>query len=65
VRTEVGDLLSAIQRLVPGTVIEFADGTLGDQFGIYADTKKMVESLGITRMVSLADGLGRFVSATQ
>jgi UDP-glucose 4-epimerase len=65
VRTEVGDLLSAIQRLVPGTVIEFADGTLGDQFGIYADTKKMAESLGITRMVSLADGLGRFVSATQ
>jgi UDP-glucose 4-epimerase len=64
VRTEVGELLELIQRLVPGTVIEYSDGTPGDQFGIYSETGKMVSLLGITETIPLAEGLRRFVGTS-
>lgn len=64
VRTEVGQLLNMIQRLVPDTVVEFADGTPGDQFGIYADTQRMQTHLGISNLVSLQDGLRTFIEKT-
>jgi UDP-glucose 4-epimerase len=61
VRTEVGQLLDLIQALVPGTTVEVADNTPGDQFGIYADTSRMARVLGISATVTLREGLQRFV----
>jgi UDP-glucose 4-epimerase len=61
VRTEVGQLLDLIQALVPGTTVEVADNTPGDQFGIYADTSWMARVLGISATVTLREGLQRFV----
>jgi UDP-glucose 4-epimerase len=61
VRTEVGQLLDLIQALVPGTTLEVADNTPGDQFGVYADTSRMARVLGISATVTLREGLQRFV----
>ncbi|MGA0787358.1 MAG: NAD-dependent epimerase/dehydratase family protein [Ilumatobacteraceae bacterium] len=61
VRTEVGQLLELITAIVPGTTVEFADNTPGDQFGIYADTTRMTRLLGIATTTTLQDGLQRFV----
>ena len=65
IRTEVGQLLSMIQQLVPGTTVEFTDGTPGDQFGIYADTQHMHMYLGLSHVVSLQDGLRKFAEKVQ
>ena len=64
-RTEVGELLREIQSLVPGTAVEFTDGTLGDQFGVFADNKKLKSRLGVLSFVSLRNGLKRFVCALE
>lgn len=63
VRTEVGDLLHLIQSLVPGTEIQVTENTPGDQFGIFADTTKMSELLGLSTFVGLEAGLQRFIRA--
>lgn len=60
-RTEVGELLKEIQSLVPGTDVEFTDGTIGDQFGIFADTNKLTSHLGLSSFVKLREGLERFI----
>jgi len=64
IRTEVGQLLNMIQQLVPDTVVEFTDSTPGDQFGIFADTRRMQTHLGISHFVSLQNGLRRFIEKT-
>jgi UDP-glucose 4-epimerase len=63
VRTEVGELLGAIISLLPGTEVEFAAETVGDQFGIYADITEVTSRLGVNAFVGLEDGLSRFVAA--
>jgi UDP-glucose 4-epimerase len=65
VRTEVGQLLIMIQHLVPGTTVEFTDGTPGDQFGIYADTQRMHMHLGLSPLILLQDGLRKFIEKAQ
>ena len=65
VRTEVGELLSLIQQLIPGTTVEFAEGTPGDQVGIYADTSLMRTAFGSWNFVQLRDGITRFIEATR
>ena len=62
VRTEVGQLLNLIKALVPGTTLDVADSTPGDQFGICADTSRMARLLGISTTVPLNDGLQRFMT---
>jgi len=62
VRTEVGQLLKLIQAIVPGTSLKFVDSTLGDQFGIYADTSRMAQLLELSTTIPLQDGLRRFVN---
>ncbi len=61
----MGQLLSMIQQLVPGTTVEFTDGTPGDQFGIYADTRLMRMHLGLSHVLSLQDGLKKFAEKPQ
>lgn len=63
VRTEVGELLQLIESLLPGTEIEVAADTPGDQFGIVADTTKLTDLLGLTSFVRLEEGLQRFIRA--
>ena len=63
VRTEVGQLLEAITTLLPETKVEFVEGTVGDQFGIYADTDEMTSRLGMGSFVTLDLGLSQFVNS--
>ena len=59
-RTTVRELLDEVIRLVPGTETVVADGTPGDQIGIYADVTRMQRDLGPFELTPLEDGLGRF-----
>jgi UDP-glucose 4-epimerase len=61
VRTSVRDLLGELKALVPGVEIDVRTGTPGDQSGIFADTRKLQESLGPIHFTSLTEGLNRFV----
>jgi len=60
VRTTVAQVLDAVKSHVPGTTVEVADPTPGDQDGIFADTTRMRALLGISEFVELADGVKRF-----
>jgi UDP-glucose 4-epimerase len=62
VRTTVASLLEAIRAAVPGTHWYVEGSTPGDQSGIYADTGRLREVLGMRDFVPLAEGLRRFVA---
>jgi UDP-glucose 4-epimerase len=59
-RTTVRELLDEVIRLVPGAETVVADGTPGDQIGIYADVTRMHRDLGPVDLMPLEEGLGRF-----
>lgn len=60
-RTTVEDLLEAIKLRLPGSRWHVEGKTPGDQFGIYADNRKLRKTLGISSFVSLEEGLGKFI----
>ena len=60
VRTTVTQVLEAVKSHVPGTTVEVADPTPGDQDGIFADTTRMRALLGMSEFVELSDGVKRF-----
>ena len=61
VRTTVRELLDIIVEQVPGTQVREAEGTPGDQLGIYADTSRARGALGWEPCVTLRDGVAGFV----
>jgi UDP-glucose 4-epimerase len=61
VRTTVAQLLQRICALVPGSSYFLSSGTPGDQTGIYADTTRSRECLGLEPSTDLARGLAQFV----
>lgn len=61
VRTTVGELLERICRQIPGVSYFVSSGTPGDQNGIYADTTRLREVLGVKHCIGLEDGLAQFV----
>jgi len=65
VRTTVKDLAEKIQILLPGVTIRVQENTPGDQYGIYADIKKLKSLLGISVLTSLNDGLKKFLNWAQ
>ncbi len=65
VRTTVFELLQKIKTTLPDCTWEEIEGTLGDQFGIYADTKKFQTFFGNYSFTSLNVGLLKFVKWLQ
>lgn len=61
VKTTVFELLQKIKRLLPGFTWEELENTPGDQFGIYADTRKIQALLENCQFISLNEGLLEFV----
>ena len=61
VRTTVATLLRHICALVPGTSYFARGATPGDQSGIYADTRRFTECLGLGRFIDLDAGIQRFL----
>jgi UDP-glucose 4-epimerase len=61
-RVLIGSLLEQLQELLPGTEVEIAGSTPGDQFGIYADTSHAERRLGFKAKVRLEDGLASMVA---
>jgi len=61
VRTTVSTLLHRICDLVPGATYFVRGTTPGDQSGIYADTRRLSECLGLERFTQLDEGLWKFV----
>ena len=60
-KTTVGTILNLIKKYSASTKeIEITDGTPGDQFGIYADNRKLL-SLYDKELISFEDGLKRMV----
>lgn len=60
VRTTVATLLQRICALVPGSTYFVQGATPGDQSGIYADTGKLSECLGLAPFTLLDEGLSKF-----
>lgn len=60
-RTTVRQLLEAMHSQIAGMTWYVEGSTPGDQAGIYADAARLSRVLGLTRFVTLADGLERFV----
>ena len=60
VRTTVTQVLEAVKANIVGTTVEVTDPTPGDQNGIFADTTRMRQLLGMSEFVQLADGVKRF-----
>ena len=65
VKTTVLELLTKIQVVLPDFTWEEVQSTLGDQFGIYADTKKIKNLLVNYSFTSLDVGLLKFVECLQ
>jgi UDP-glucose 4-epimerase len=61
IRTTVSTLLQRICDLVPGATYFVRGTTPGDQSGIYADTRRLSELLGLKRFTPLDEGLSKFV----
>ncbi len=61
VKTTVLELLQKIQGILPDFTWEEVQNTLGDQFGIYADTKKIKNLLVNYSFTSLDAGLLKFI----
>lgn len=60
-RSTVEALLHALAREIPGMSWYVEGSTPGDQSGIYADTARLAELLGLNRFVPLEEGITRFV----
>ena len=60
VRTTVLQLLESFKTVYPTVTWEENQGTPGDQFGIYADTKKLSDTFNVAKFKSLKDGLELF-----
>ena len=61
-KTTVGELLALIKDGLPFPIIwEFKGGTLGDQFGIYADISKARSRFGFSPRIPLKEGLNRMI----
>ncbi len=64
-RTKVHDLIESLLRAFgqehEAYPIQYADGTPGDQFGIYADVSRLQRDLGWQPRVALDEGLRRMV----
>ena len=61
IRTTVNSLLEQTLSLIPGCTYDIAEGTLGDQQGIYADTTKLQAMTGLSTFIDLRTGLIRFI----
>jgi UDP-glucose 4-epimerase len=61
VRTTVRSLLESICAGVPGSSYYVRGCTPGDQSGIYADTRRLGESLGLQVFTPVGEGLARFL----
>jgi UDP-glucose 4-epimerase len=61
VRTTVATLLQRICALVPGASYFVRGATPGDQSGIYADTRRLTECLGLGGFIDLDAGLQKFL----
>ncbi len=60
VRTTVRNLLDEICQLIPGSIYYEKDVTPGDQAGIYADNRKLLDLFGKHNFISLEHGLREF-----
>jgi UDP-glucose 4-epimerase len=61
VRTTVQALLESICARLPGVSYYVRGSTPGDQSGIYADTRRLRECLGLQVFTPLADGVAKFL----
>ncbi len=59
-RTTVGHLLEAMKASMPGMSWHVEGSTPGDQNGIFADTRRLGETLGMQEFVALEEGMPRF-----
>lgn len=59
-KTSVRQLLDRIIELNPGTSVDIAGSTPGDQFGIFADTSTLTRYVNVEDFVSLDKGLEKF-----
>lgn len=63
IRTTVGELLSTMKKYLPQTTWATQNtGTPGDQFGIYADTRKLEQYFGHINFKNLDEGMQAFVN---
>jgi UDP-glucose 4-epimerase len=60
IKTKIKDLLLIIKKLYPSVIWFEASGTMGDQFGLYANIDKLREFFSINEVTSLEDGLKYF-----
>jgi nucleoside-diphosphate-sugar epimerase len=60
-RTTVEQLLTELTGVLPGLRWTTTAGTAGDQFGIYADTRRLIQTFGAHPMRPLGEGLRAFV----
>jgi len=57
IRTTVAQLLEHIERLVPGSYHYISNNTPGDQSGIYADNKRLVNLINLHKFTPIELGL--------
>lgn len=62
VKTTIRDLLGMIKALLPNSSFDEAEGTPGDQTGIYAETSAMASCLDKKSFVPLRSGLLSFIT---
>lgn len=63
IRTTIEDLLGTMKESLPAMTWSEIQGTPGDQFGVYADTKKLKVAFNIEEFQSLDSGLREFIEA--
>lgn len=63
IKTSVGELVSKIRGTLPFEVtVEYSGSTLGDQFGIYADNRKLSGQFGWSPRYPLDEGLMKMIA---
>lgn len=60
-KIKVEYIIKLILDKIPGTTVEYADGTPGDQFGIYGDNAKARTLLKWTPTISFEEGMRDFI----
>ena len=63
IRTTIQDLLNEICHCLEKTEFYVDGSTLGDQKGIYADTNRLAENLGLTNFINLSEGIKEFTDS--